>query len=261
MGDLYIRLPLYPGKINDQVSVSFKRRLENTTAAAAANILAGIFSDIIPDSISKILLYDYDTCSLRKEIIIPYIIPVTGVMGNVQAIADIRRGLNLLQGMVYPRKSGIAYPPHLALTIGGMYMRLKGFISSVSVEFDENVTMIGGVKFPLLITGSITFTCLQAFAWDKMSLAGKDLFGEHGDELILKGKALLFGLDNAGGGSGGSSSVPGNVTGKLDSMNPLSQLINSGAMADQLKNTQAMTGLNAGALKDFNAEGIMGKLG
>lgn len=261
MKSLHIRLPLNPSKISDQVSVSFKRRLENTAAAAAANILAGSFSDIIPDSISKILLYEYDTSSLRKEVNIPYIIPVTGIMGNVQAIADIRRGLNLLQGMVYPRKSGIAYPPHLALTIGGMYMRLKGFISSVSVEFDENVTTIGGVKFPLLITGSITFTCLQAFAWDKMSLAGKDLFGEYGNELVLKGKALLFGLDNAGGGGGGSSSVPGNVTGNLDSMNPLSQLTNNGAMADQIKKAQGMTGLNAGALKDFNAEGIMGKLG
>lgn len=259
MKSLYIRLPLLPNKISDQVSVSFKRRLENTAAAAAANILAGTFSDIIPDSISKILLYEYDTSSLRKEVNIPYIIPVTGIMGNVQAIADIRQGLNLLQGMVYPRKSGIAYPPHLALTIGGMYMRLKGFISSVSVEFDENVTTIGGVKFPLLITGSITFTCLQAFAWDKMSLAGKDLFGEYGDELILKGKALLFGLDNAGGG--GSSSVPSNVTGKLDSMNPLSQLTNGEAMADQLKSAQGMIGLNAGALKNFNDEDIMGKLG
>ena len=259
MKSLYIRLPLLPNKISDQVSVSFKRRLENTAAAAAANILAGTFSDIIPDSISKILLYEYDTSSLRKEVNIPYIIPVTGIMGNVQAISSIRQGLNLLQGMVYPRKSGIAYPPHLALTIGGMYMRLKGFISSVSVEFDENVTTIGGVKFPLLITGSITFTCLQAFAWDKMSLAGKDLFGEYGDELILKGKALLFGLDNAGGG--GSSSVPSNVTGKLDSMNPLSQLTNGEAMADQLKSAQGMIGLNAGALKNFNDKDIMGKLG
>ncbi len=194
---LHIVLPLNPGKITDSVSVSFNRRIDNTAGSTIATMLSekvlssfGEFS-LSPD-LQNMLLYNYDARSLRKEIQIPYIIPI---QKNID-INRLRKGLTVLQGLVYPRYHGLTYPPFVSITIGGMYNKLKGFISQVSVEFDENITIISGVKFPILITGTIQFICLHSFTWNSVGIDfGSEIAENVKEEFVLLNKSLLFGKD------------------------------------------------------------------
>lgn len=254
--DLEIKLPLFPSKISDSVSVSYKRRADNTTLAMITQALASALK--IPDSIAKAINYEYDASSLTKEVTVPYIIPVTGVgNGGYQKVPELRRGLNILQGMVYPRLAGMLYPPHLSMTIGGMYAKLKGFIKSVSVEFDENVTDISGVKFPLLITGSITFTCLQAFSWDNVDLAGNTFFGDKAKYFILKDSTLLFGEENVGFSKDGT---PANMAGKKSAFDKSALKPNDVIKDDAINKMLNKTGLKEG-IKGFDAAGIGANIG
>lgn len=202
MEGLLIKLPLLPAKITDSVSVSFQRRFENSTVAMLAATLTDKLD--IPDELKNIMMFTYDASTLKKEITVPFILPVTGIEGNVSQTESIRKGLTILQGMLYPRTAGLAYPPYVSLTIGGIYVRMKGFITNVSIEFDDTITDIGSSKFPLVVTGTIQFLCLQAFTWDNINLANVDALGPNGaQEFVLRDTCLLFGQPGGGGGSGG----------------------------------------------------------
>jgi len=196
---LKIKLPLNPQKITDSVSVSFSRRFDNI---AGSNVIVGFMNKAdetlkgfnssknlgLSDDLQNMLLYNYDARSLRKEIQVPYIIPISHHIN----VNEIRKGLNILQGLVYPRYGGLTYPPYVSITIGGMYIRLKGFISQVSVEFDETITNIGGTQFPIIVTGSIHFICMQPFTWSNLNIAGHKMTNE---QFVLMDKTLLFGDD------------------------------------------------------------------
>jgi hypothetical protein len=200
LAGLKIKLPLNPQKITDSVSVSFSRRIDNI---AGSNVLIGFMNKtdeflkgfnstknktFLSADLQNMLMFNYDARSLRKEIQVPYIIPISH---NVK-VNEIRKGLNVLQGLVYPRFGGLTYPPYVSITIGGIYVRLKGFISQVSVEFDETITNISGTQFPLIITGTIHFVCMQPFTWSSLNIAGVEMTNE---QFVLMDKTLLFGAD------------------------------------------------------------------
>jgi hypothetical protein len=194
---LSFKLPWLVGEISDSVSVSFTRRGANQ----AENILYNAVADMMQkwfnsDVLSEMIMAKYDPTSLTKKLDLEFILPIA--LGSGQklsknaSIANIRKALGALEGLVYPRGAGFGYPPLLKVSINGIHKGFKGYLTEVSIRESEEHVIYNGEMFPLVIKGSLKFVNLFMYSW---SIGGHTLFGQLD---LGKDPSILFGdpVDN-----------------------------------------------------------------
>lgn len=190
-----IVLPWKPQELRDSVSVNFskKNKTGNNIENIGRQFLASLSSN---DIAAQFLTTDYHPESLKKEIGIDFILPLTGNIknANLDWVNEVRKGLGRLQGLVYPKGYLSLYPPILKVKVGNIYSGFKGYITSVELSFSEDViTLEDGSVFPLVINGTIRFINLFTYGWyaDNNGSSLTDEFN------LAKNPALLFGVQMA----------------------------------------------------------------
>jgi molybdopterin converting factor small subunit len=194
-----IILPWKPQELRDSVSVSFskKNKTGNNIENIAKQHVAGLLSDITGSDIaSQFLTTEYHAESLKKEIGLDFILPLTGNIknANIEWVNEVRKKLGTLQGLVYPKGLLSLYPPILKVKVGNIYSGFKGYITSVELSFSEDmITLEDGSVFPLVINGTIRFINLFTYGWyaDNNGSSLTDEFN------LSKNPALLFGVQIA----------------------------------------------------------------
>jgi len=194
-----IVLPWKPQELRDSVSVSFSKKTKtgNNIENIGRQYGAGLLSNVTGSDIaSQFLTTEYHAESLRKEIGIDFILPLTGNIKepNIKWVNEVRNKLGALQGLVYPKGLLSLYPPMLKVKVGNIYSGFKGYITSVELSFSEDmITLEDGSVFPLVINGTIRFINLFTYGW----------YAKDGDSLLTnefnlaKNPALLFGMQIA----------------------------------------------------------------
>lgn len=193
-----ITLPWKVGEISDEVSVSFARRGQNQTENVLYNAAAQLVQNMMNSStISDIIMAKYDPTSLTKTLTLDFILPLhITKTTNIGTIGSVRRALGTLQGLLYPRGYGFAYPPLLKVSLNAIYKGFKGYLNGVSIRQSEEQVAVGGQMFPLVITGTLKFINLFLYSWYQ---GGKlSSFISNGILLDLQsGAEILFGDRNS----------------------------------------------------------------
>lgn len=190
-----IVLPWKPQELRDSVSVSFSKKTKtgNNIENIGRQFLASLSSN---DIAAQFLTTEYHPESLKKEIGLDFILPLTGNIKNVNIdwVNEVRKKLGSLQGLVYPKGYLSLYPPILKVKVGNIYSGFKGYITSVELSFSEDViTLEDGSVFPLVINGTIRFINLFTYGWyaDNNEDSLTDEFN------LSKNPALLFGVQTS----------------------------------------------------------------
>lgn len=178
-----IILPLKPGSITDTGSVSIKRKYEGNIAQKAMEGISEMTSKYLSKDFNNFLVsylgMDYDYASLKKELRLPFILPLTSrtCIPTPQWCDNVRKALGILQGQLYPHTIYGILPNAFNLKLGNLYRGFKGFITGVDITFseeqytgssnDKNGKNNGSVDivWPLIIEGTITFKNLNSYMW------------------------------------------------------------------------------------------------
>lgn len=148
-------------------------------------------SQAIGSYISNSALFEYDAGSTKKTLSIPFIVPLAAASKEKLyggAAKRMRETFNFLQGLLYPKSSGLLMPPLMQVTIGGLYRSFFGFVTGVDITptnsdmFLDPCTM---QYYNMVYDGTITFSNLFMYY--------------HGDgsnpnfDIDTTDKAVLFG--------------------------------------------------------------------
>ena len=201
-----ITLPWAVSEISDSVSVNYSRKwgTENTGAQEIISKVSEGLKNLAThfglsdswksktDTIATWFTANYDARSLHKSLQLDFVLPITSVpQGKEEAfVRALRMALGTLQGLVYPRAHGFAYPPMVKVTCGGIYQNFKGFVEEVRLTFSETMIPVGNYMLPEVINGSIRFKNIFMYTWD-----AEPIFGTSANEFCLSTyPQLLFGL-------------------------------------------------------------------
>lgn len=202
--NINIVLPMRPGELSDDTTVSFERSglSSNPMIAQLIQIGGKALQDVsgnsgqnwmmgVSDELNKFLLAKYDPSGLNQTLSFDFILPLINTQKQYDKhfVNTTRKYLGALKGLCYPRLYAMGMPPMMKVSVAGLYKGFTGWVNSVSIRTSEDLIAIGDEMFPLVITGTIKFINLFSYNWNPKSENNMLVFN------LSNNPAILFGHD------------------------------------------------------------------